>query len=90
MAKKNKLNFTYLVIKRGKTIEKCQAHSKRIFYNKIRSINWKKSIEKVYLRVNYGKRKCIQGCLCAFYNEGEYNIRKDLLFALSAFTEDGL
>ena len=87
MTKKYKPNFTYRVIKNGKSIEKCQTHSIRRFFNKIRSLKWQNGVEKVYLRMNYGKRKCVSGCVCSFYNDGEYNTKKDLFFALSAFTE---
>jgi len=86
--KKNKPNFTYRVIKNGKTIDKCQTHSKRRFYNRIRSINWRSGVEKVYLRVSYGKDLDSFGEVTNFYNDGVYKSRKDLLFALSAFTED--
>ncbi len=85
---KNKPNFTYRVIKNGKTIDRCQTHSKRRFYNKIGTINWQNSPLKVYLRVSYGRMECNMGCVCNFYNDGEYETKKDLLFALSAFTED--
>jgi len=88
MTKKNKPNFTYRVIKNGKTIDKCQTHSKRRFSNKLGMINWQNSPLKVYLRVSYGRKECNLGCICNFYNDGEYKTKKDLLFALSAFTED--
>jgi len=85
---KNKPNFTYRVIKNGKTIDKCQTHSKQRFYNRIRTIKWKDGVEKVYLRVSYGKGLDNFGKVTNFYNDGEYKTKKDLLFALSAFTED--
>lgn len=85
---KNKLNFTFRVMKNGKTIDRCQTHSKRRFYNRIRSIKWKDGVEKVYLRVSYGKALDNFGKVTNFYNSGEYENRKDLFFALSAFTED--
>jgi len=86
--KKNKFNFTFRVIKDSKTIDKCQTHSKRRFYNRIRLINWRKGVDKVYLRVSYGKDIDNFGKLTNFYNDGEYKTKRDLLFALSAFAED--
>lgn len=85
---RNKLNFTYRVIKNGKTVIRCQTHSKRRFYNRIRTINWKDGVEKVYLRVSYGKGLDNFGKVTNFYNDGEYKTKKDLFLALSAFTED--
>lgn len=88
ITKKDKPNFTFRVIKNGKTVDKCQTHSKRRFYNRIRSINWQDGVEKVYLRVSYGKGLDNFGKVTNFYNDGEYKNKKDLFFALSAFTED--
>ncbi len=85
---KNKPNFTFRVIKNGKTIDRCQTHSKRRFYNRIRTIKWESGVEKVYLRGSYGKSIDAFGKITNFYNDGEYKTKKDLLFALSAFTED--
>lgn len=84
---KSQLNYTFRVIKNGKTIDRCQTHSKRRFYNRIRTINWQDSPLKVYLRVSYGKRECNLGCICNFYNDGEYDTLQDLMEALEAFTE---
>ena len=86
--KKNKPNFTFRVIKNGKTIDRYETHSKRGFYRKIRTIKWKDGVEKVYLRVSYGRGIDNFGKVTNFYNDGEYKTRKDLLFAMSAFTED--
>ncbi len=85
---KNKPNFTFRIIKDGKTVDKCQTHSKRRFYNRIRTINWQNNIEKMYLRVSYGKSVCNCGCLCSFYNDGEYFDKAGLLYALTVFAED--
>jgi len=87
MNSKNKLNFTFRVIKNGKTVERYETHSKRRFYNKIRTINWGNGVEKVYLRVSYGKGIDNFGKMTNFYNDGEYENKDDLLWALSAFTE---
>jgi len=86
--RKNKPNFTFRVIKNGKTVDRCQTHSKRRFYSRIRSINWRDGVKKVYLRVSYGKDLDNFGKVTNFYNDGEYKTKRDLLFALSAFAED--
>lgn len=88
MTKKSKPNFTFRVIKNGKTMDRCQTHSKRRFYNRIRLIKWKDGVEKVYLRVSYGKGLDNFGKITYFYNNGEYKTKKDLFFALSAFAEN--
>ncbi len=88
MIKKNKPNFTFRVIKNGKTIDRCQTHSKRRFYNRIRTINWQNSPLLVYLRVNYGKKECNFGCVCNFYNDGWYENKDELWQAVNAFTEE--
>ena len=72
------MNFTLKIIKSGQVVQRVQTHSKRRFYNSIRTINWRNGVEKVYLRINYGK---------GFYNDGDYKNRKDLLYALLVFTE---
>ena len=85
---KNKPNFTLRVTKNGKTVGRYQTRSKRRFYGRIASINWKDGVENVYLRVSYGKDVDNFGKITYFYNDGEYETKKDALFALSAFTED--
>lgn len=84
---KNKLNYTFLVVKDGKTIDRCQTHSKRRFSNKLGTINWQNSLLKVYLRVSYGKQECNVGCVCNFYNDGEYETKQELFEAFAAFTK---
>lgn len=90
MSMKNSLNFTYRIIKNGKTIGRCQTHSKRRFYNRIRTINWQKNHLKVYLRVSYGRTECNTGCVCNFYNDGWYDNKEDLMFALDNFATERL
>lgn len=84
---KAKLNFTFRVTKNGKTIQRCQTHSRRRFYNRIGRINWQNKPLKVHLRVNYGRAMCNRGCVCSFYNDGAYETKQDLLQALAAFIE---
>lgn len=87
---KSQLNYTFRMIRDGKTIDRCQTHSKRRFYNKIRTINWQNSSLKVYLRVSYGKQECNQRCVCNFYNDGWYNSKEELMSALNAFAAERL
>lgn len=82
------MNFTLRVIKNNKTIQRVKTHSIRRFTNRLRTINWQNRPLKVYLRVSYGRKKCAQGCICTFYNDGWYYNKKDLLWAFDAFTEE--
>lgn len=84
---KSKLNFTLRVIKDGKSIQRCQTHSRRRFYDRIGRINWQNKPLKVYVRVNYGRQVCNRGCLCSFHNDGVYETKQDLLHTLAAFIE---
>ena len=84
---KNRLNLTFRVVKNGKTIQRCQTHSRRRFYNRIRTINWQNKPIKVYLRVSYGRSKTNRGTVETFYNSGTYSTKHELLDALTAFTE---
>jgi hypothetical protein len=88
MIVKNRPNFAFRVMKNGKVIDRCQTHSRRRFYNRIRTINWENGVEKVYLRVSYGKGLNNFGKVTSFYNDGEYENRENLLLALSAFVEN--
>lgn len=86
--RKNKLNFTFRVVKDGNVVDRCQTHSKRRFYNRMRTINWQNNSFKVYLRVSYGKKIFSKGCLCSFYNDGWYDNKTDLWQAVNAFVEE--
>ena len=81
------MNFTYKVINNGKVIDRCQTHSKRRFYNKIRTIKWGNRHVSVYVRVSYGKHLSSRNKLEPFWNDGVYKNKKDLMLALGAFTE---
>lgn len=83
---KSRPNFTYRVTKNGKVAAKCQTHSIRRFCRRIRSIKWQKE-QSVYLRVYDGRVLNNFGKMVAFYNDGYYQTRGELLGALSAFTE---
>lgn len=81
------MNFTFKVIKNGRVIERVLMHSRRRFYKKIGSIKWEDRQFKVYLRVSYGKKECNWGCVCNFYNDGEYETPEHFWQAFNAFTE---
>jgi len=83
---KPRLNFTYKVIRNDKITAKCQTHSLRRFYHRIRTIKWQKG-QSVYLRVNYGKALNNRGEITTFHNDGDYQTKGELLGALAAFTE---
>lgn len=83
------MNFTFKVIKNGWVIERVKTHSNRRFLNRIGTINWRNNPLKVYLRVNYGKMMCNQGCVCSFYNDGWYENKEDFWLAFQAFKEGG-
>lgn len=85
--KKNTPSFLFKVIKNGKTIQRYQTHSKRRFYNRIRTINWQNYPSKVYLRVNYGRGMTTQGKMENFWNDGYYETKEDFWGALKAFLE---
>ena len=82
------MNLTLKVYKNGKLVDRVRTHSKRQFTTHLRTINWQNSPLRVYIRVSYGKNKCIKGCLCTFYNDGWYEDEKELLKAVKAFMEE--
>lgn len=88
MIQKNRSNFTFRVIKSGKSIGRCRTHSKRRFYNRIRSINWQNKPLRVYLRIYYGKHLSNLMRIEPFWNDGYYENKKDLMLALSAFMKE--
>lgn len=86
--KKQKLNFLLKVFFPSGEVQRYETASYRPFLNQIRTINWQGSPLKVYLRVSYGKRECVHGCPCSFYNDGFYENSSDLLSAFYCFVED--
>lgn len=80
-------NFTLRVYdKKGKVLVRVSTHGIRRFLTHLRTLSFKKSIEKAYLRVSYGKFKNGFG-VETFYNDGWFSTRKDLLHAFNAFNE---
>lgn len=45
------------------------------------------SFAKIYVKVEYGKRKDVRGKEVMFYNDGEYDDPKEAVKALRAFLE---
>lgn len=84
---KNKPNFTIKIKVNGKEVDRVETHSRRHFYNKIRTINWQNNDIFVYLRVNYGKRLSNKNKRENFWNDGEYTNEKDFFIAVKAFLE---
>ncbi len=80
------MNYSVVVSKSDKTLQKVRTHSLRRFLKILRTINWKNS-PSVYLRVSYGKQKDYAGKLINFYNDGVYDNKSDLWQAFNAFTE---
>jgi len=85
---KTRLNLSFKVTKDGKVIDRYSTRSKRRFLNRVRTINWRDKPLKVYLRINYGKHLSNVGKIENFWNDGEYETKKDFWLALRAFLED--
>lgn len=83
------INFTFEVVKNGKTIQRVRTHSMRRFLHHLRTINWQGGHPRVYLRVNYGKAEDVFGKISSFYNDGWYDNEKDLWHAFNAFKDEG-
>lgn len=92
MTKKlNKISYFYKITTGTKSITKCLTHSRRVFFKKIRTINWKEVDSKgyvVYLRINYGKFLDNYGKMSNFYNDGDYQDEGSFCLAFNAFLED--
>ncbi len=82
------MNFTLKVFKNGKSIDQVRTHSIRLFLKHLRTINWEQGGIKTYIRVSYGKKTCVRGCVCTFYNDGFYETKDDLQLAFAAFYDD--
>ncbi len=74
----------YTVVINGKRYE--SSHIRR-FLNHVRTIKWQVGHPKVYLRVSYGMQKDNFGKNRTFYNDGDYDNKKDFDLALKAFLE---
>lgn len=72
------MNFTYKAYENGRVVQSMRTHSIRRFLNRTRTIKWQKEHFNVYLRVSYKK---------GFYNDGDYQYKKDFWLAFYVFTE---
>lgn len=88
MDTKKRKNYTFVVKKNGRKVQRLQTHEYRRFYKELRQIIWEKGQIKVYLRVNYGKHKDNFGKMSEFYNDGWYETKEDLWLALKNFKDE--
>ena len=82
-------NYTIKIYKNGKVVSRLSAHSLRRSLHHLRSINFSKGIEKVYLRVSYRSHKDVFGKVSNDRNEGYFENKKDLIQAFEAFNKIG-
>ena len=80
-------NYTFKIYNNRKVASKLSTHKVRRFLNHLRTIKFSKSIEKVYLRISYGKSPGVFGEMSTDYNDGFFENEKDLLQAFAAFNE---
>lgn len=81
------MKFTLKIVKNGKIAQRSFPKNKRRFLKIVRSIKFKSSLLKAYVKVDYGRFPDIHGTLVNFYNDGDYCNRTDLLQAVYAFLE---
>lgn len=82
-------NYTLKLYKTDKKVETVRTKKKRRFLTNLRTINWQnKGIERTYIKVSYGKKLCVFGCLCEFYNDGYYDNKEELLQTFRYFEEE--
>lgn len=58
--------------------------SKRRFTSRFVPVNFKNA----YVKVSYGTKVCSQGCVCEFFNDGEYTTRTEFIKAIKDFLEE--
>lgn len=81
------MNYYFQAINKGEVMKTCRTHSKRRFLNNLRSIKWNNGV-KIYFRVHYGTDLNNLGKKVAFFNDGWYANKEDLMLAFEAFTEN--
>jgi hypothetical protein len=79
-----KMNKNYTLHYKGKKIH---THSYRAFLSEIRRLKFLESKSKAYLRVSYGQQIDNNGRHFTAYNDGHYNNKSELMFALRCFNE---
>jgi len=75
-----KINYT-LRIKKGKAVRLYRSSKIRRFRFYIASINCQNQNFRAFLKVNYGN---------GYYNDGIYETKDDLIFALDAFADPAI
>lgn len=80
--------YTLKLYKSNGKIESVRTKKKRRFVRILRTINWQNGIKRAYLKVSYGKKICVKGCLCDFYNDGYYTNKKELLEVFKYFNDE--
>lgn len=81
----NRKNYTFKVYRKGEVVFRLSTHSIRRFLNHLRTINYPKDAEKVYLRVSYGRSPDVFGKVSTDYNDGYFENHQDLLSVFDAF-----
>jgi 3-phenylpropionate/cinnamic acid dioxygenase small subunit len=85
---KDKRTYRIEIIKKNKIVSTSSTKSLRRFLANCRLVQFKDSIKKVHIHVNYGLKEDVYGKMSYFTNEGIYDNKKDLLFAAKAFTQE--
>lgn len=73
-----------ILLENGKTIKYSSSKRKRIFS----CLSRQKEFKKAYVKVSYGKEKCVKGCVCESYNDGKYDDYQEVVEILQAFLEE--
>ncbi len=81
-------NYTLKLYKNNGEVETVRTKKKKRFFRILRMIDWQNHIKNAYLKISYGKKKCTEGCLCDFYNDGYYANKEDMLETFKYFNEE--
>jgi len=87
--RKLRLGLMLKIFKNNGSISSTKKQKKQTFLHLIEAIP-ASEVKNYYLRVTYGKFLDVFGKMETFFNDGEYETKKDLLYALTIFTEKGL
>jgi hypothetical protein len=82
----NKKNYTIKITYPNGEVRRYEKKSKRAFLNKVATIKWQ-LCPLVYLRVSYGNDTDAFRKIQGFYNDGDYNNKKEFMQAFNAFIE---
>lgn len=80
--------YTLKIYETSGKIETVRTKKRKRFFKFLRTINWQSGIKKSYIKVSYGKKVCIDGCLCEFWNDGYYNTKEELLEIIKYFDNE--